>query len=61
MLNVLSGKGNGEEKDRAWGWKKDTAWEERQEGKTRTATRELSDLEQGTHGSTSSLNGQAKL
>lgn len=54
MVNVLNGKGNGTEMDRAWGWKKDTAGWRGAHEKT-APKRELKDLEDDTSGSTAKL------
>ena len=44
MVNVLNGKGNGAEKDKAWGWKPNTEWKD-------APHRELKDLEEDTSNS----------
>ena len=44
MVNVLNGNGNGEEKDKAWGWKKDTSGQ-RGAHESTAPKRELKDLD----------------
>lgn len=55
MLNVLEGKSNGAEKDKAWCWKAGAEWRATQE--KLSLKRELRDLEADT----SPKVGQAKL
>lgn len=44
MRNVLDGKGNSEERDKAWGWKSGKEWEEARE-QARARRREIGDLD----------------
>lgn len=46
MCNVLEGKSNGEERDRAWGWKSGKGWEEARE-RAKALRREVRDVEEG--------------
>ena len=55
MLNVLDGKSNGAEKDKAWAWKSGAEWRDAQE-KT-VQNQELRDFE----GSESPSMGEGKL
>lgn len=55
MVNVLNGESNGDEKDKAWGWKATADWE-KATGK-RVPRRELRDLDNES----SSTHGQSKL
>ncbi len=55
MLNVLNGKSNGAEKDKAWAWKSGAEWRDAQE-KT-VLKRELRDFE----GEISPSAGEGKL
>lgn len=48
MLNVLDGKSNGEEKDRAWAWKGGKEWEVARE-EARVLRKELRDMERKEH------------
>jgi hypothetical protein len=49
MRNVLDGKGNGEERDKAWGWKSGKEWEEARE-RARAKRREVRDLDADDEG-----------